>query len=87
VVPAACWDAYQTFSNMSLGVLESQLDEIRSQINLRLVPLRALSDDLVSAGLKQLLAASPEVYAVVGANFGQDGRAPEEVRGARCCLC
>ena len=75
----ACLAAYQPFSNMTDTVLDYQLDQMRSVINLRLAPLRPLSDGIVTAGLQQLLAASPEIYTVVAASYGQDGTNPEAV--------
>lgn len=74
--------ACEHFSNLTLEARAAQLDAMRSVINLRLAPLRALSDGVVTAGLQQLLSASPEVYAVAAAAYGTDGQVPVEVSGS-----
>ncbi len=74
------WEVCERFSNLTMDVRQSQLDAMRSLINSRLVPLRPLSDDIVTAGLQQLVTGAPELYAIVGSCFGQDGQMPKQVR-------
>ena len=78
----ACLAAFQPLADLTAEVQQTQLDSMRSTINLRLVPLRGVADGVVTAGLRQLQASAPEVYAAVAAAYGTDGSQPMQVAEA-----